>query len=157
MDLLLCLRRAYRSKAVQSGINEVTASGDLGGKPAIIIHGRGDNLIHVNHSSRPYLALNHLREGQRSRLRYYEVTRAQHFDALLRFADVSRHYIPLHYYFERAMDVMWSHLKKGRALPPSQVIYTEPGSHAAAPDLPPISRAPQRTAIRIEKSGIYIP
>ena len=34
--------------------------------------------------------------------------------------------MPLHLYFNRALDAMWAHLKSGAALPPSQVVRTTP-------------------------------
>ncbi|WP_179957534.1 3-hydroxybutyrate oligomer hydrolase family protein [Exilibacterium tricleocarpae] len=156
LDTLLCLRRALAAEAVQQGLGEIIASADLQGKPAIIVHGRDDHLINVNHSSRPYLALNRQREGEQSRLHYYEVTHGQHFDALLRIPDFARNYVPLHYYFEQALDLMWEHLAAQRPLPPSQVIRAQPGG-AAAPQLPAIAPAPGNNAIKFTGAKIIIP
>ena len=47
------------------------------------MHGRADNLVPVNHASRPYYGLNKMVEGGESKLRYYEITNAQHFEAFI--------------------------------------------------------------------------
>ncbi len=157
LQALLCLRKAYQSDTVQQGIRELAFNGNLGGKPAIIVHGRHDNLIQVNHSSRHYLALNREQEGEGSALRYYEITHGQHFDALLRLPGFSQRYVPLHYYFEQALELMWSHLTRGTALPPSQVVYARPARAGGAAELPPIKARPEQGAIRYSDGVIHIP
>jgi hydroxybutyrate-dimer hydrolase len=127
-------------QAVLTGIGETKRTANLRGKPAIIVHGRADALIPVNHSSRPYLAVNRSVEGSASRLSYIEVTNAQHLDAFIGnalLAGYDTRYVPLHVYFNRAMDAMWNHLRTGAALPPSQVVRTTPrgGTAGAAPAL----------------------
>ncbi len=84
----LCLRSLVTgtdaaARRLQSGLDETRRTGNLQGKPAIIVHGRDDALIPVNHTSRPYAALNRRVEGAASRLSYIEVTNAQHFDAFI--------------------------------------------------------------------------
>ena len=112
---------------VQEGIENVLRDGDLHGKPAIIVHGRSDALIPVNFSSRPYFGLNQLAEGHRSRLRYYEVTNAQHFDTFIGIvAGYDKRFVPLHVYLIQGLNLMFDHLKNGRPLPPSQVVRTVP-------------------------------
>mgnify|MGYP002139306317 CR=1 FL=1 len=71
------------------------------------------------------------------------------FIALGLFLGYDTRYIPLHVYFNRALDAMWAHLKQGAPLPPSQVVRTVPrgGVSGAAPALtaanvPPIQAAP---------------
>ena len=111
---------------LMNGISEVKASGDLQGKPTIIIHGRSDALIVANHSSRPYLGLNKQVEGENSNLKYYEVTNAQHLDTLnqsyIAWGGVGMSFVPIDYYFKQAADLMFDHLKNGTALPASQVV-----------------------------------
>jgi hydroxybutyrate-dimer hydrolase len=133
---------------VRSGTQEVLRTANLGGKPAIIVHGRADTLVPANFSSRPYFARNLQVEGANSRLRYIEVTNAQHFDSFLAFPGYDTRYVPLHIYFNRAMDAMWAHLTAGAPLPDSQVVRTTPrgGTAGAAPALgasnvPPIAAA----------------
>jgi hydroxybutyrate-dimer hydrolase len=140
IDGALCQRALWtgtdaNATRVKQGIAEVYRSANLRGKPTIIVHGRNDTLVPVNFSSRPYFAQNQIVEGAASRLRYIEVTNAQHFDTFLPFPGYDTRYVPLHLYFNRAMDAMWNHLRTGAALPPSQVVRTTPrgGTPGAAP------------------------
>ena len=126
-----------QSDAVRAGIAEVLLNGNLRGKPAIIVSGRSDALIPVNNNSRAYTAYNRVVEGAASQLRYIEITNGQHFDAFLPFSGFDTRFVPLHPYFNQAMDAMLAHLKSGSALPPSQVVRTTPrgGLPGAAPAL----------------------
>ena len=95
----------------------------------------------MNHTSRPYYALNKAQDGN-SRLSYYEVTNAQHFDAFIdngALPGYDSRVVPLHVYFNRAMDIMYDHLKNGTPIPASQVVRTTPrgGAAGAAPDITP--------------------
>ncbi|QNP48516.1 3-hydroxybutyrate oligomer hydrolase family protein [Diaphorobacter aerolatus] len=125
-----------QSDAVRNGMGEVRHSANLKGKPAIIVAGRSDALIPVNHNARAYTALNQTLEGSKSQLRYIEVTNAQHFDAFLLFAGFDSRFVPLHPYFNQAMDSMWNHLKNKAALPASQVVRTTPRGGAAGAATP---------------------
>jgi len=126
---------------VQAGISNVLLSGNLKGKPVILVHGRSDTLVPVNHASRAYAAFNSKVEGAASNLRYYEVQNGQHFDAFVPNAagggvnGYDALFVPVHYYFMNGMDLMWARLKSGTALPPSQVIRTTPrgGTAGSAP------------------------
>lgn len=132
IDGVLCLRglltgTTAQAQALQAGIAQVTRSGNLHGKPAIIVHGRSDALVPVNHTSRPYLGLNSVQEGSASKLSYIEVENAQHFDGLIDLvAGYSNRYVPLHLYLNRALDAVFANLTAGQALPPSQVVRTVP-------------------------------
>jgi hydroxybutyrate-dimer hydrolase len=149
-----CLRSLFtggglNAARVRAGIDEVKQGGDLNGKPAIIVHGRSDNLVPVNHASRPYYALNKRVEGRRSRLVYYEVVNAQHFEAFNPLPGYDTRYIPLHKYGVDALNLMYAHLTQGTPLPPSQVVRTVPrgGVPGAAPpitaaNVPPIPAVP---------------
>jgi len=117
---------AEQHKRIKQGISQVRASGDLKGLPAIIIHGRDDAILPPNHTSRAYAALNSLKEGEKSRLRYYEITNAHHLDMLNAFPGFDSRYIPLLYYFIQALDIMYDHLRNKRELPPNQVVRTIP-------------------------------
>ena len=178
-DGALCLRALATAKApttnapldgddrrdavrVRNGIEHVLRDADLNGKPAIIVHGRSDTLIPVNHASRPYYGTNKLREAG-SRLRYYEVTNAQHFDAFIDnpvLPGYDSALVPLHYYFLQAMDMMYAHLKNGAPLAPSQVVHTVPrgGTPGAAPpitaaNVPPISSTPPAGDLILFRGG----
>ena len=71
------------SQRVQAGVKDVLLTGNLLKKPAVIIAGRSDTLVPVNHASRAYAAFNSKVEGANGNLRYYEITNGQHFDAFL--------------------------------------------------------------------------
>jgi hydroxybutyrate-dimer hydrolase len=156
-DGAICLRNLVtgndaNAARVRSGIGEVMRSGNLHGKPAIIVHGRSDTLVPVNLSSRPYFGQNRITEGAASRLSYVEVTNAQHFDAFIdnpALPGYDSRLIPLNVYLFRALDAMYAHLRQGAPLPPSQVVRTtprggEPGKAPAltAVNVPPISQTP---------------
>ena len=140
------LKKAH--KKLQKSIQELRASGDLHGKPAIIVTGRNDAVLPINHASRGYVGLNQLKEGSRSGLHYYEVLNAQHLDSFNGlFPEFAVAFIPLHHYFVQAMDLMFDHLKNGTPLPPNQVIRTIPRGGNVPPiseaiNLPPIDPAP---------------
>ncbi|MFC5523376.1 D-(-)-3-hydroxybutyrate oligomer hydrolase [Polaromonas jejuensis] len=157
IDAALCMRSLLTgadsaSVTTQNSIRQVRRSGNLHGKPAVIVHGRSDTLEPVNHTSRPYYGINQLVEGAASKLRYYEVTNAQHFDAFIgnaAFAGYDTRLVPLHVYLGRALDLMLAHLRSGTPLPPSQVVRTMPrgGTPGAAPaitaaNVPPIAVNP---------------
>ena len=143
------------------GIAEILADGRLHGTPTIILHGRSDALIAPNHSSRAYYGLNRLQEGAGAPTRYYEVTNAQHLDGFNALPGYSTRFVPLHYYFVQALDLMWAHLTEGAALPPSQVVATTPRSDPAATitatNVPAIAGSPGPKAIGFSGSVLRIP
>ncbi|GAB3248466.1 3-hydroxybutyrate oligomer hydrolase family protein [Chitinimonas naiadis] len=143
---------------VQAGVNQVLASANLRSKPAIIVAGRSDTLIPVNHAARAYFAANQKVEGANSKLRYVEVTNGQHFDSFLGLSGFPTRFIPLHVYFNRAMDAMWSHLTAGASLPASQVVHTTPRVDATAnittANLPAIAAQPQAADAIAYSSGV---
>jgi hydroxybutyrate-dimer hydrolase len=162
----LCLRALWTSgdARMQTSVNAIRVNANLHGKPAIIVQGRSDALVPVNHASRAYLAMNNLAEGSKSQLSFYEVTNAQHFDAFLSTAGFDTRFVPLHYYNLQALNLMWSHLKSGAALPPSQVIRTVPrgGTPGAAPllttaNLPAIAATPGSNAIKVGSGAVNVP
>ncbi len=160
----LCLRElaigsSGEALRVQQGVGEVLRTGNLRGKPALIVHGRADTLVPVAFTSRPYFGLNKIVEAGRSKLSYIEVTNAQHFDAFLGFPGFAERLLPLHRYYVQAMDLMYANLKTGAALPPSQVVRTTPRGLAgtvanpiSAANVPPI-QAVADAADRITFTG----
>ena len=157
VDGAVCQRNLFtgtdaQAVRVQAGIKEVQRTANLRGKPAIIVHGRADALVPVSFTSRPYYGQNKITEGAASKLSYIEVTNAQHFDAFIDNAALPGYdsrFVPLHVYFNQAMDRMWAHLTQNVPLPPSQVVRTIPrgGTPGAAPpitaaNVPPISSTP---------------
>ena len=138
-----------QSDAVRAGVSEVLLNGNLRGKPTLMLAGRSDALLPINHSERAYAAFNRTVEGASSKLRYIEVTNAQHFDTFNSFSGFDTRFVPLHTYFVQAMNAMYAHLKNGDALPSSQVVRTtvRGGVAGAAPAIaathvPPFSSNP---------------
>lgn len=179
LDALLCLRSlaqnsdavtgaalsgaaATNAARIADGIEEVRATGDLQGKPAIVVTGRSDAILPINHTSRPYFGLNQKIEGSNSGLHYYEVLNAHHLDAFNAFPGFDARYVPLHRYYTQALDLMYDHLSKGSALPPSQVVRTTPRGTGApaltAANVPPIAATPDAAdRITFEASQVRIP
>ena len=160
VDGALCLRGLFtgsdaNAARVQSGMAEVRRTGNLRGKPAVIVHGRADAMIPPSFTSRPYFGLNKIAEGGNSKLSYIEVTNAQHFDAFIGSTDLPGYdtsFVPLHRYFQLALDAVYNNLRAGTALPPSQVVRTTPrGGFAgqapaiAATNVPVFSATPAAT------------
>ena len=140
LDGALCQRALVtgsdkRARRVQRNIDDVLLDGKLRGKPTLIVHGRADALIPVNHASRAYYGAHKLAE-RRSAASYIEVTNAQHFDRFLSFPGYPERYLPLHVYLIRGLNAMHAHLTQGAALPPSQVVRTVPRG-AGAPAITP--------------------
>lgn len=156
------------SQALQSGLAQTRRSGNLHGKPAMIVHGRSDGLLPVNHTSRPYLGFNRRQEGDASKLTYVEVENAQHFDAFIgAVSGYSNRYVPLHIYVIRALDAVYDNLTASKPLPPSQVVRTTPRGGSTntttAPTLlpsnvPPIAASPAAgNAITVNASTVQVP
>ncbi|MBW7968416.1 D-(-)-3-hydroxybutyrate oligomer hydrolase [Bradyrhizobium sp. BR 10289] len=168
LDGAICIRdlvtgNAPASQRVKTGIDEFLASGQLRGLPTIIVHGRSDDRVPVSFSSRPYLGLNNIVEGESSKLRYIEVTNAEHFGTDLPGFDSRM--VPLVLYHLRALDLMWAHLTDKAPLPPSQVVRTMPrgGEPGKAPllqsaNMPSISAAPaEGDKILVEQGRVLMP
>jgi len=137
-----CLRQLWTggsafAQRVKTGVAEIRLTGNLHGKPALIVQGRSDALVPVNHASRAYLAANKAVEGAASKLSYIEVTNGQHFDGFLGLAGFDTRFVPVHYYNLQALNLMWARLKSNGALPVSQVVRATPrgGVDGAAPAL----------------------
>nr|WP_041734624.1 D-(-)-3-hydroxybutyrate oligomer hydrolase [Paraburkholderia atlantica] len=159
-----CLRARWTSGSLNASVDAIRVNANLHGKPTIIVQGRADALVPINHASRPYLGLNQVAEGGASKLALYEVTNGQHFDAFLSVAGFDTRFVPLHYYNLQALNLMWAHLKNGTPLPPSQVIHTIPrgGVPGAAPalttaNLPAIAATPGVNAISASNGAVNVP
>ncbi len=144
---------------------EVRRTGNLRGKPGIIVHGRADAFAPVNHTSRAYFGLNKIADTA-SKLSYIEVTNAQHFDSLITsVAGFDTRYVPMQRYFNQALDAVFANARSNVALPASQVVRTVPrgGSAGAAPAItlantPPIVAAPlAANAITFANSTVSVP
>ena len=151
---------AAQSALVRAGVAEVAATGNLKGKPAIIVQGRSDTLIPVNFASRAYLGLNASVEGTASKLRYIEVTNANHFDSFTNL--FPENIVPLHVYLFRALDAMLANLRSATALPPSQVVRTVTRVGNTAPitavNVPPFASTPTAAnSIAISGTTVTVP
>ena len=151
-----------QSDAVKAGVAEVLLNGNLRNKPTLMLAGRSDALLPINHSERAYTAYNRMVEGATSQLSYIEVTNAQHFDSFNAFSGFDTRFVPLHTYFVHAMNAMYANLKSGTALPPSQVVRTtvRGGTPGAAPaisaaNVPGLSASPA-AADRLGFSGTSV-
>jgi hydroxybutyrate-dimer hydrolase len=135
-----------QSNAVKAGIQQVLRTARLRGVPTILVQGRADTLVPVNHASRAYFGANKIADGDASPTVYYEVENAQHFDAFLPFPALATRYVPLHPYVIQALDLMYARLRTGAALPPSQLVHTTPRSspigQISTANVPPIPATP---------------
>jgi hydroxybutyrate-dimer hydrolase len=125
-----------QSDRVRAGLSEVRQTAKLRGRPVMIVAGRNDALLPVNHTARAYYGRHLLKDGKPSQASYVEVTNAQHFDSFISFGPLlgyDTRYVPLHVYFNRAMDAVWARLTEGTPLPPSQVVRTTPRASSATP------------------------
>jgi hydroxybutyrate-dimer hydrolase len=96
------------SARVKAGVDLLLVTGNLRGKPTIVIQGRIDTTLPVNFTARPYVALNSLTEGANSCLSYIEFTNRDHtVDALSSI---------------RSLEAMVAYLSSGATLPPNQVV-----------------------------------
>lgn len=151
-------------RRISLGERQIAMTAQLHDCPVIILHGRADALIPVNHASRAYYAVHQSRESADSNLRYYEVQHGQHFDAFLALPDLAQRYVPLQPHLLRAMDLMAARLGSGGKLPPSQVVRSRPRGIQAG-TVPPLSREnlgevrdrPGADAILFEGHTLHVP
>lgn len=95
---LLCLRDLWtggnvEAHALRAAAEQVRATGQLPDIPVLLIHGREDGLIPAALSTRPYVQA--AREQGAEQIVYWEIERAQHFDALLNVPGVSNLLVPI--------------------------------------------------------------
>jgi hydroxybutyrate-dimer hydrolase len=143
IDGAICQRElvtgsSANAQRVRQGIAQTQQQGEIRKTPVLIVHGRNDTLIPVNFSSRSYYVELLKNKHPHDQISYIEVTNAQHFEAFLPFPGYDTRYVPLHVYFNRALDAMHAHLTQGTNLPPSQVVRTTPrGGTSPAPMITP--------------------
>ncbi|NEX61893.1 D-(-)-3-hydroxybutyrate oligomer hydrolase [Noviherbaspirillum sp. 17J57-3] len=158
---------AALSQRVQQGVSEVQLNGNMRNKPAIIVAGRSDTLLPINHHARPYFGKLNV-NGNAANARYIEVENGNHFDAFISsplLGGYDTRLIPLHYYYNQALDRMWAFLNNGTPLPGSQVVRTTPrgGNPGAAPaitkaNVPDIATTPAAAnAISFANNTLVIP
>jgi hydroxybutyrate-dimer hydrolase len=125
---LHCLRDLWRgasidAERVRRGIAETRAGLPRAGLPIIVIHGVDDGLIPMAFTSAPYVA--QARAAGRD-VRFWQVPRAQHFDAFLGLPDYGARYLPLLPYVYAALDRTLAALEHGTAQPADTVFENRP-------------------------------
>ena len=109
---------------VQGSVAAIRSTADLPSIPIVIVHGRADALIPVNHTSRPYAAA--ARHRGHEQVYYYEIENAQHVDAVLADVGVRDTLVWMQPYYWDALHRVFEHLETGAPLPPNQVVRTDP-------------------------------
>jgi hydroxybutyrate-dimer hydrolase len=150
--------------AARAGRLEAVMTGRLGNRPVILVHGRADSLIPVNHGARGYYALNQRERGSRDELYYYELEHAQHFDNCLALPEFAAEFVPVQPWLERLLDALEARLTAAAPLWPSQVIRSRPRGSAdggvpplAAEHLGALSADPGADAIRYADGVLTVP
>jgi hydroxybutyrate-dimer hydrolase len=128
LSRLQCLRGLWRgasaeAERVRRGIAETRAGLPRKGLPVTVIHGADDGLIPMAFTSAPYVAK--ARAAGRD-VRFWQVRRAQHFDAFLGLPDYGARYLPMLPYVYRALDRTLAALERGEPMPGDAVIETVP-------------------------------
>jgi hydroxybutyrate-dimer hydrolase len=153
-----------QSDRVIAGVSAVQLTAKLRSKPTIIVAGRSDTLLPINHTARAYFGKNQLTDSasDAAKVRYIEVTNAQHFDTFIAFGALLGYdtkAVLLHPYLNQALNAVWSHLTTGAALPVSQVVRTTPRATSAtaltAANVPAIATAPA-AADQIVMTGLTL-
>lgn len=121
---LRCLAtgRGGDGNRISKGMAEIRASARSRGHPTVVLHGRCDSLINVEHNSRAYFAAAMSSDTDTRNWRYYEHDTGQHFEALLMVPGLSQRFNPLRPSFFQSLELMRQHLFRRAPLPPSQVV-----------------------------------
>ena len=132
-----CFYQLLSTESLQQAMAEVLATPAKNQLPSLILHGQADGTVAINHASRAYYHQNQSSDQANPNMRYIEIVHAQHFDAFLAYPEFNERFVPMHPFFEQALDHMYKHLMYGQALPPSQRIVTIPRgkNQGVVPDL----------------------
>lgn len=139
-DAQQCFYDKAHSQEIQPAIEAIQMDADMGQTPTVILHGIADGTVAINHASRAYFSKNQSSDQANQNLRFYEIEHVQHFDAFLAYPGFNEQFVPMHPYLEQALDLMWAHIDKQQALPPSQLVQTKVRS-ANAEALMPLAEA----------------
>jgi len=157
-----CFYQLLTTESLQQAMAEVLATPAKNQLPTLILHGQADGTVAINHASRAYYHQNQSSDQANPNMRYIEIDHAQHFDAFLPYPGFNDRFVPMHPYFEQALERMYNHLMFGQALPPSQRIATMPRGNVqgAVPELsdlhiPPIIDQPTHP-IRVIQNQLVI-
>ncbi len=121
-----CFYQLLSDSKMQSALDMIKAQTEDNQVPTIILHGQADGTVAINHASRAYFHRNQSSETVNQSMRYYEIENTQHFDAFLAYPGFNQQFVPMHPYFEQALELMYDHLFSAQALPLSQLIKTQP-------------------------------
>ena len=127
-------------------VGETVLTGKLHGKPTILMQGRSDEVVHINHASRAYYARYRQQGGDDDELAFLEIQNGHHlemYNGLL--PAYGEHSTYLHPYYDTAVQMMIDHLKYGTPLPGDQVVraQTRGESDTVTADMfPPIQMDP---------------
>ncbi len=127
---LVCLRELWTGEAEQASdlraaVDQTRATARLPAIPVLLIHGRKDGLIPAALSSRPYLAA--ARAQGATEIAYWEIERAQHFDAFLNAPGVSGRLVPILPYGWAGIEHLMAVLAEEAELGPDRTFSPEPG------------------------------
>jgi hydroxybutyrate-dimer hydrolase len=116
-----CLRNLWSGESpeaaeLRAAVARTIATGRLPARPVLIIHGAADGLMPAAFTSRPYVAA--VRGQGGTNLAYWEIERAQHFDAFLGPLGLAGTYVPLMPYAYAGLDQLFAHLR-GEGPPPT--------------------------------------
>jgi hydroxybutyrate-dimer hydrolase len=120
LDAQRCLRAQL--PALAGGLAAIQMRGAAGRRPVIVLHGRDDSLVAVNHSSRAYVVAHARATRGRGELRYYELPGVQHFDAFVALPGLDGRYRPMQPALNAALDLLHARLTRRAPLPASQVV-----------------------------------
>ena len=120
-----CFYQLLGNEKMQLAFDAIEAHPEKNQVPTLILHGQADGTVAVNHASRAYYHRNQSSEMANQTLRYYEIENVQHFDAFLAYPGFDQKFVPMHPYFEQALDLMYAHLFSKQPLPESQLIKTQ--------------------------------
>ena len=121
---LACLRGLWTgddatAHRLREAVEGTRASAEIGDIPVLVIHGRQDGLIPLGFSARPWVE--QARANGASRIAFWEVDGAQHFDVLVPYPGFAGSYVPLLPIVHEALDAALAVLD-GAAMPGDRVI-----------------------------------
>jgi hydroxybutyrate-dimer hydrolase len=113
-----CLRGLL--KEVVDATRKLNVRGITGKRPVIVLHGAGDGLIPVAHTSRRYAAL---AATHNPYFRYLEIAQGQHFDAFLAIPGMEPAFVPMQPWLDRSLDDVYTFLAENKPLPDSGILH----------------------------------
>ena len=124
IDTQWCFYQLLNTPDLQDAMATIATNPEDNQVPTLILHGQADGTVAINHASRAYYHRNQSSESANSMMRYYEIEHVQHFDAFLPYPGFNQQFVPMHPYFEQALDLMYQHVFSNKVLPASQLVKT---------------------------------